>query len=110
MCSKYAACEYVCTHPLCSLYNGQHLSVKMSLADCIFRSILEQILQCRSQLEWLFAYLQVRCEMQPGVSMFKNPSIGKIGGRSPMVITKAFSENTGHFLSGVISVSAGLGN
>jgi len=56
---KYA-CECKCTIPLCSVYNGQHLSAEMSPADCIFTRILRQTVQRYSLLEQFFANLHVR--------------------------------------------------
>lgn len=109
MCRKYA-CECKCTIPLCSVYNGQHLSAEMSPADCIFTSILWQIVQRHSLLEQLFAHLQLGYEIQPEVTAEKSLFIEKIWGRSQMMISKAFSENTGLFFSALISVSSELGN
>lgn len=100
----------MCAHS----HSAPCIMVNICLLKChqliaFFRRILKQIVQHHSLLEQLFAHLKVRCEMQPGVSALKNPFIGKIWGRSLMMVAKAFSENTGHF-SAVISVSSELGN
>lgn len=60
------------------MYNGQHLSAEMSPADCIFTSILWQIVQRHSLLEQLFAHLQLGYEIQPEVTAEKSLFIEKI--------------------------------